>query len=314
MTARALFAGPGAMRALRRGRAGVVEMVLSRGAYLRFGDDWLALASPDAPVGPLSVAVTGLRRASLRPGQRARAERGWLRVGGEAVDVRWTRERRSAAHPPSAAAPAAPLAVAAALAVVAGPPEELLPGLRALRGGRLNEGVWRLAGRGDGLTPAGDDALAGYAAWRHAAGATTPLSSLAAGRSSPLGHAYLRCAERGELPDAGAAVLAAVLVGDGQAAAAAAADLGAWGASSGAAMLWGIAAGAGRVDCRRRSSGRLRGGAGQQLDHAVERGRPAPAEAGVAAELVMADVEGVGEPGAVGGLVIGEPELDEDAA
>jgi Protein of unknown function (DUF2877) len=314
MTARALFAGPGAMRALRAGRAGVLEMVLSRGAYVRFGDDWLALASPDAPFGPLSVAVTGLRRASLRPGQAVRAEGGWLRVGGQAVDVGRMREQRPAANPVNAAPAAVTEAAAAALAVVAGPPEELLPGLRALHRGRLNEGVWRLAGRGDGLTPAGDDALAGYAAWRHAAGATTPLSSLAAGRSSPLGHAYLRCAERGELPDAGAALLAAVRAGDGQAAAAASADLGVWGASSGAAMVWGIAAGSGCIDCRRRSSGRLCGGAGQQLDHAVERGRTALAEPGVATELVMADVEGIGEPGAVGGLVIGNPQVDEDAA
>jgi hypothetical protein len=313
MTAGALFAGPGAMRALRPGRAGVVEMVLSRGAYVRFGDDWLALALPDAPFGPLSVAVTGLRRASLRPGQPVVVERGWLRVGGQAVDVGRMRERGPAANA-TVAAPTPALAVAAALDVVGGPPKELLPGLRALRRGRLNEGVLRLAGRGDGLTPAGDDTLAGYAAWRHAAGATTPLSSLAAGRSSPLGHAYLRCAERGELPDAGAAVLAAVRAGDMRAAATAASDLGEWGASSGAAILWGIAAGAGRIDCRRRSGGRCRGGAGHQLDHAVERGRPALAEAGVAAELVVADVEGVGEPGAVGGVVIGKPQLDENAA
>jgi Protein of unknown function (DUF2877) len=314
MTARALFAGPGAMRALRPGRAGVVEMVLSRGAYVRFGDDWLALASPDAPFGPLSVAVTGLRLSSLRPGQPVRSERGWLRVGGHAVDVGRMGERRPAANTPAtpmpAATPTAPRAVAAALAVVAGPPEELLPGLRALRRGRLNEGVWRLAGRGDGLTPAGDDALAGFAAWRHAAWrhaarATTPLTSLAAGRSSPLGHAYLRCAERGELPDTGAAVLAAVLAGDAQAAAAAAADLGVWGASSGAAMLWGIAAGADRLLLRTRPC--------EQLNHPVERARPAPLEAGVSAELVVADVEGVGEPGAVGRLVLGQPQVEEDA-
>jgi hypothetical protein len=312
MTARAVFAGPGAWRALRPGRAGTVELVLSAGAYVRVGDDWLALASPDAPFGPLSVAVTGLRRASLRPGQPVRVEPGRLVVGGEAFDLGLMRERGRASGPApgesgtAAAAPQATLAAAdAALAVVAGPPDELLPGLRALCRGRLAEGVRRLAGRGDGLTPAGDDALCGYAAWCHAAGTTAPTSSLAVGRSSPLGYAYLRCAERGELPDAGAAVLVAVRAGDGPAAVRAAADLAAWGATSGAALLWGIAAGAGCLHCRRRSSDRIRGGTCQQLDHAVQRGRPALPETRVAAELVVADVEGVCKPGAVARLVVG---------
>ena len=62
---------------------------------------------------------------------------------------------------------------------------------------------------------------------------------------APLGLAYLRCAERGELPEAGVALLAALHSGDGSRASAAALDLRTWGASSGTAMLWGIAAGAG---------------------------------------------------------------------
>jgi hypothetical protein len=120
----------------------------------------------------------------------------------------------------------------------------LAAGLRALARGRAEEAVRRLAGRGDGLTPAGDDALAGYAAWRHSTGRPVAISGLAAGRSSPLGLAYLRCAERGELPGAGVALLAALRWGDPAAASAAARTLRGWGASSGDAMLWGIAAGA----------------------------------------------------------------------
>jgi Protein of unknown function (DUF2877) len=124
------------------------------------------------------------------------------------------------------------------------PPAGLAPGLRALAGGGLEGAVGLLAGRGEGLTPAGDDALAGYAAWRHSAGRPVAISGLAAGRSSPLGLAYLRCAERGELPAAGAALLAALQSDDRAAVSAAALALRGWGASSGTAMLWGIAAGA----------------------------------------------------------------------
>jgi hypothetical protein len=243
MTARALFAGPGALRALGPGRVGVVELVLSRGAYLRAGDDWLLMVDPDAPFGPLSVAVAGLRRSALRPGQPAQVGPGWLRLGEQFVCLERLRRRGSAPSPRAGPATAVVEAAAAALAVTGGPPEGLVPGVRALRCGRTREGVRLLAGLGEGLTPAGDDALAGYAAWRYATGAPAPISAIAAGRSSPLGHAYLTCAERGELSEAGAAVLAAVRAGEPNAAATAAIALRDWGASSGAALLWGIEAG-----------------------------------------------------------------------
>lgn len=242
MTARALFAGPGALRALRPGRAGVVELVLSGGVYVHTEEDWLLLADREAPFGPLSLAVAGLPSLALRPGKRALVEPGRLLLGRQAVGLERVRERRPPPSAPAGRAAAAAEAAEAAIAVTGGPAEDLVPGLRALRRGRTREGVWQLAGRGQGLTPAGDDALAGYAAWRHATGRPAPLSALAAGRSSPLGGAYLRCAERGELPDAGAAVLSAVRAGDPSAAATAAGALRDWGATSGAALLWGIAA------------------------------------------------------------------------
>jgi hypothetical protein len=68
--------------------------------------------------------------------------------------------------------------------------------------------------------------------------------ALAADRCAPLGREYLRCGERGELPAPAADVLAAIRAGDRAAAARRARGLAAWGASSGAALLWGIAAGA----------------------------------------------------------------------
>jgi Protein of unknown function (DUF2877) len=244
MAPRALFAGPGALRGLRAGRRGVVELVLARAAYVRLRDDWLLLAEPHVPFGPLSLAVPGLGRLALRPGQAARVDPGRLGLGDQAVSLERVRERRPAVSTlPSEAGDTAG-AVAAALAVTGPPPALLAPGLVALGRGRISEGVGRLAGRGEGLTPAGDDALAGYAAWRQWIGAHVSVSALAGSRSSPLGWAYLRCAERGELPDAGASLLAALLSGDRHAATTTAVALRDWGASSGAALLWGIAAGA----------------------------------------------------------------------
>ena len=163
-----------------------------------------------------------------------------LRAGALRVDLsRIGRPPLALVTPPLS--PGWRLALTAALEAAPGAPRELADGLSALRHGDADAGVAALAGRGDGLTPAGDDALAGYAAWRHACGEPVALDG---GRCSPLGLAYLRCAERGELPEPVAALLRAIRDGDAVAAERRARALSRWGASSGAAMLWGIAAAA----------------------------------------------------------------------
>jgi hypothetical protein len=276
---RAVWAGPGALRALAAGGRGLVELALRPGGYVRLGDEWVLVAIARAPRGPLSLLVGGLARHPLRPGTPAVAEAGVLTIGELRIgfepapadpDDLATRPPADpddlATRPPgvpddhaapaaigsgrpaalvAAPAHAAPFpatlaALAAALAAAPPPPPELSPGLAALRAGALDGAVARLAGRGDGLTPAGDDVLAGFAAW----GAVPGLAALAARRSSPLGLAYLRCAERGELPEPVARVLDAIRAGDPALARLRARGLARWGASSGAAMLWGIAAAA----------------------------------------------------------------------
>jgi Protein of unknown function (DUF2877) len=250
VAARALYAAPGALRVLRRGGRGAVELVLRRGAYVRLGEEWLLLTEPGAPFGPLTLAVTGLEPGTLHPAQPVRLLRERLVIGGQGVSLERLRERRPPAGSPTAAPgtgrpTAAPATGGSAPAPLGGaPPAGLAPGLRALGRGRLVEGVRLLAGRGDGLTPAGDDALAGYAAWRHAAGRPVAISAIAEGRSSPLGLAYLRCAERGELPGAGVELLTALCAGSPRSATAAALALREWGASSGTALTWGILTGA----------------------------------------------------------------------
>jgi len=230
MTAVAIRMGPGAARALSGAGSGAVEIVLDGGGYVRLGGErWVLLAPERSPLGPLSVVVRGLR--PLRPGARVEHTGEALEVGGQQIDL-------GHAATPLEPGPA-PLgegwraALNAALAECPAPP--------------LSEELWggeveALAGLGPGLTPAGDDVLAGYAAWRHADGAPV---SLRAERCSPLGRAYLRCAERGELPDVAARALRAVREGDARLAARRARALGGWGATSGSAMLWGMAAAAG---------------------------------------------------------------------
>ncbi len=253
---RALLAGPGARRALVEDRAGAVELALSQGAYVRLERDWLMLAEPNAQFGPLSLAVQGLERLDLSPGLPVRVTGSRMVLGEHAILLERMRERGMAplAFMPPTERSAMSTAAAAALAALPALPALLGRGIAALAAGRPRDAVQALAGLGDGLTPAGDDVLAGYAASRAALGrhgghggvasegSAPPLSTLAAERSSALGLAYLRCAERGELPDAGAQLLVAIHRGSVGAVQAALPRLQAWGASSGIALAWGMAA------------------------------------------------------------------------
>lgn len=245
MSARALWIGPGAERALASGAVGTVEVAMRRGGYVSFVGQWLLLAPARAPLGPLSVLVQGLD-GPLAPDATVRHAAGALHVGDLRIELRGARL-------PPPPAPPLPLrsawraALAAARGSCAAPPVGLEAGLAALRRGAPEEAVAALAGRGPGLTPAGDDVLAGFAGWCHADGAPVSLAALAARRGSPIGLAYLRCAERGELPEAARRTLEAIRAGDPALAARRARGLARWGATSGGAMLCGMAVAAGRT-------------------------------------------------------------------
>ncbi len=256
-SARALVIAPGARRALRAGAGstagGVVEWAFGPGGYVRFGERYVLLAPVRSPLGPLSILVAGLARGDLMPGDPARVAGDALLVGPLRISLAGAREVPA---PRAVAAPASgwEAALAAALDAVAPAPSELAPGLTALAAGDVAGAVGGLAGRGEGLTPAGDDVLAGYAAWRWSGGAPVALP---AARCAPLGREYLRCAERGELPQPAAEVLAAIRAGDVSAATRRARGLGEWGASSGAALLWGMAAAAAATTTSRAGSGEV---------------------------------------------------------
>lgn len=244
MDARAVIAGPGAARALRDGATGRLMIALRGGGYVRLGtEDWLLITGVRAPLGPLSLVVAGLDGRTVRSGWRARCGGdalvlGPLRIALGGLELGGLRAAAGARAVDGAA-------FDAALAACPPPPAALTAGLVALRRGDEDRGVATLAGRGEGLTPAGDDVLAGYAAWRHAAGAPAGLAGRAAGRCSPIGLAYLRCADRGELVEPAAALLAALAAGDAPLSARRARALRvSWGASSGVALLWGMAAAA----------------------------------------------------------------------
>ncbi len=149
-------------------------------------------------------------------------------------------------------------ALAAALAEVPPAPPALAPGLAALRRGDLADAVLALAGRGEGLTPAGDDILAGYAAWRHAEGRPVALTGAPAPprraarprRAHPRALLSPRASRISAARSAGSSpsplMRCSARCGPGTSSAARrrAKGLAAWGSSSGAAILWGMAAAA----------------------------------------------------------------------
>jgi Protein of unknown function (DUF2877) len=239
----AVRAGPGARRVLQRRACGRVTVVGSAGAYAQLGDDHVHVCRVGAPFGPLSVLVTQPERLDLRPGVEVAAVPGELRIGSCEISLDRVRVRGLAA----ASAPGGPIdgrIVAAVLERLPALTRSLVAGVRALETGDLPAAVAALAGRGAGLTPDGDDVLAGYAAWRQATGNPVGLADAAAGLASPIGLSYLRCAERGELPDAAARLLTGLRAGDSDAALAALPALMRWGSSSGAALAHGLLAGA----------------------------------------------------------------------
>ena len=156
---------------------------------MRLGDRWLLLAPPRAPLGPLSVLVEGL--GVLEPGAPAHVASSGLHVGGAWIDLAGARVPPRAEVVPLHGAWRSALAAARRSCPAPGGLED---GVDALRRGALADAVAVLAGRGPGLTPAGDDVLAGFAGWRHADG--EPVS-LASPRGSPIGLAYLRLRRAG---------------------------------------------------------------------------------------------------------------------
>jgi hypothetical protein len=239
--ARAGWLGPGAARALRPGRRGEVEVAQPSGAYVQLAaGDYLHLCGVRSPRGPLSIAVSDLP-AGLSPGWPAQVTDAVLVVGPVRIELAEAERATAVAPPPPGPAEAVAAAIAAARGEVPPPAPPLVPGLALLAAGDVAAAVRALAGLGDGLTPAGDDVLAGYAGARAAAGREVCVGEAACDRSSPIGLAYLRCAERGELPEAADALLRAVAAGDAPAAARRARVLaGGWGASSGACLFWGL--------------------------------------------------------------------------
>lgn len=195
-------------------------------AWLRDGRRFVHVCGVRGPRGPLTAIVE--RVPVLEPGQRVTLDAGRARV--------WR-----APDPPAAA----DRDRVAAACIAARPHAWNDPRALALGEGALAGEVRSLTGRGPGLTPAGDDALAGFVLARRAIDPpgcrTTSAIVLAGGRhTSEPARSLLRAAARGEGFDVAVGMLGALLAADGPALAPAVRRLTALGATTGRAMLTGL--------------------------------------------------------------------------
>jgi hypothetical protein len=278
----AVEAGLGVLEAVAAGGEGRVVGLSRRAAYVRLPGGLVALVTPEVGMGPLhlrgpwslaglavgdrAVVVAGRLEvggqaavggrlpghspavgdrpavAGLAMGDRAVVVNGRLEAGPLAVDVAAAAEWRGPLPEPDAlAAPAGRDLTLDALAVA--PPSALagrpLPDPTDLVGA-----VTALSGLGPGLTPAGDDVLAGLLLVARALGGPAAEPSLlAAARSARTGDvalALVHWAARGQCVEPAHRLLVAAAAGDAPGAAAAVAALARLGHTSGADLCLGL--------------------------------------------------------------------------
>jgi hypothetical protein len=227
--------GDGAHAVLARPCRGTVVAVYRRAAYLRLdgetGSHIVALVDASLAAGPLHVRCAVL--PPLRAGERVASDGTRLAGGHWALRVDGPVWRGALPRAESLVRePSRPVAVDPEV-------EDLV------RGGRLEELAARVGGRGPGLTPSGDDVLAGVLVvarllWGPAAGPR--LDAVAAGVvTTEIARAFLAWAARGQCIAPVHDWLAAVASGRPEELAAAQRSLVAVGASSGAHLAAGLA-------------------------------------------------------------------------
>lgn len=227
--------GLGAVEALAVPGEGRVVGVYPKAAYLDAPGGLLALTTMAVPPGPAHARVAA-DLAGLRAGDRVVVTPSWLQAGAVLVDRRAARRWRGKLPPAEA-----PLDLAVAL--LAGVPDPGLPVDHRL----LRDCDWRslaasLGGVGPGLTPAGDDCLAGILLAAHLRwGVDDDADAVAASApTNDVARLFLRWAARGQSIEPVHRFLLASAAGDDATARDALTALLAVGHSSGAALAYGL--------------------------------------------------------------------------
>lgn len=259
--------GLGAREALRVPGTGVVLRPSGGTAWLRLPGGIVGLAAPDAPAGPLwargtfpwkrfvagdrvTVTAEALEVAAVPLSLAGAAI--WEGPLPDSADLEaglpLAARALARAEDPSSDAQGAqdPRRAAARRSALLDPPFAVRArrAARRVAGGDLKAAADELGGVGPGLTPAGDDALAGIllaVRARRGAGAEPDLLAVAGSvPTSDLSSAFLHWAARGQHIAPAHDLLVAAAAGDPAATAAAARSLSSFGSSSGADLAFGL--------------------------------------------------------------------------
>jgi hypothetical protein len=241
-------AGQGALHVLGRDGEGRVMSWGAKASYLRLPAGLVALTSPGVSPGPLHAECDDPPPRAA-PGSRASVQGGLVRVGAAVVDATsarlWT-----GALPPAGSLRAGAKVVAAECREVArasGLPEAARArrAEAAARAGDVVAVADAIGGLGPGLTPAGDDVLAGLLLWQRAllgpVAEARLLAAAASSRTNGIAAAFLHWAARGQSLAPAHDLLLAAARGDRAGARRAARVLAGVGHTSGADLCLGLA-------------------------------------------------------------------------
>jgi hypothetical protein len=242
--------GIDAARILTRPGPGRVRAVFSRALYLQVPGGLVALCSTQAPRGPLHIRMTAL--PAVQAGCPVLVTTRSLRIGNHAYPL--TAPLWSPRLPPASMLRRAHQQARAWLPRLGptlglGPAADAeLPGdaLAALRRGDLLTFAGLIGGRGAGLTPAGDDILAGALLVARAVRDGSPTDSWTLQQcarrapTSDIARAFLTCAALGRCIEPAHALLNGLANADRGVVLSAADELHRFGSSSGAALAYGI--------------------------------------------------------------------------
>ncbi len=247
---KATIAGLGALAALAAEDEGSVIASFPQAVYATLARGLLVLVAPSAHPGPLYL-VLDASPPQVDPGTTVRAGLGHLDVGGVGIGLRSAVTWSGRLPPPDQLSGAADLLAAAAGHLAAGsalhgdPSRKRAARARSrLHAGDLAGTVALLAGLGPGLTPAGDDALAGVLLVRRALGGEEAEPALvevaATAKTTSIAGAFMSWAARGQALSPAHDLLAAAARGDRKACDAACASLAGIGETSGADFALGL--------------------------------------------------------------------------
>jgi hypothetical protein len=225
--------GLGAQEVFAAGARGTVAAVFSRAAYLRLPAGLVALTTRDVPPGPIHA------RGDLPIHRLAAGDTVTVDVSCATV---WEGTALTPAVLAAGAGTALDALAGAPASALADPAFEprLTRATRCVDGGDLGGAVDAIAGLGPGLTPAGDDALAGILLVFGAHDRPSAVAAAERARTNDIARAFLSWAARGQSIEPVHRLLAA---GDAGAASAALADLLRFGHSSGADLALGLGLG-----------------------------------------------------------------------